>query len=300
MSDQEQKIQKRNRVSFSQYSTFLKCPHKWYLDYPRNLRVRDDNVNTAFGTAMHYVFQTYLTALYKNSVAEADSLDLKAMFTTKFKEEIDKIRAAGVVLTEEEYIDFCYDGEDIIATFSKTSNRIKHFPAKEYELVGIELQLEIPIKNNVDFIGYVDVVLKEANKERYRIIDIKTSSNGWNKYMKADESKYAQLHLYKSVYSKKFNVPLNNIDVEFFIVKRKLYAESDWVQSRIQVFIPAHGPTAIKESINNFIGFLDHGFNADGTYNDTNEYPKIPGNSKKNCKYCAHYKKICDGKASKL
>lgn len=300
MSDQEQKIQKRGRVSFSQYSTFLKCPHKWYLDYVKNLRVRDDNVNTAFGTAMHHVFQTYLTALYKENAVTADALDLKAMFMTKFKEEVAKIRAAGVVLSEDEFTEFCYDGDDIITTFTKTSNRIKHFPSKKYELVGIELPLEIPIKNNVNFIGFVDVVLKEINKEQYRIIDIKTSSNGWNKYQKADESKYSQLHLYKSVYSKKFGVPLSAIDVEFFIVKRKLYESATYPQSRIDVFVPAHGPAAIKESINNFIEFLDHGFHPDGTYNETSDYPKIPGNAKKNCKYCAHYKKACDAKATKL
>ena len=212
---------------------------------------------------------------------------------------MDKIRKAGVELCDDDYNEFYYDGEDIIAAFSKQSNRVKYFPAKEFELVGIELPLEISLKNNVDFVGFVDVVLKEANKEKYRIIDIKTSSNGWNKYQQADESKYAQLHLYKSVYSKKFNVPLDAIDVEFFIVKRKIFANSNFPQNRIQLFVPAHGTTVIKESINNFIGFLDHGFNADGTYNVVNEYPKVPGTSKKNCKYCAHYKKICDAKATK-
>lgn len=299
MSEPEQKEQKRNRVSFSQYSTFLKCPHKWYLDYIKNLRVRDDNINTAFGTSIHHVFQAYLTALYKESVAAADALDTKKMFYDKFKEETDKIRKAGGELTDDEYAEFGYDGEDIIAAFLKTSNRTKHFPAKDYELVGIELPLEISIKNNVDFIGFIDVVLKERNKEKYRIIDIKTSSNGWNKYQKEDESKYAQLHLYKSVYSKKFGVPLDAIDVEFFIVKRKLYEQATFPQSRIQLFIPPHGTAHIKESINNFIGFLDHGFNQDGSYNEANEYPKIPGKAKKNCKYCVHYKKTCDAKESK-
>ena len=300
MSDQEQKTQKRNRVSFSQYSTFLKCPHKWYLDYVKNLRVRDDNVNTSFGTAIHHVFQTYLTALYKDSVAAADALDLKQMFYDKFKEESAKIKDEnGNGLSDDEFTEFGYDGEDIIAAFCKASNRIKHFPSNDYELVGIELPLEILLKNNVEFVGFIDVVLKEKNKHKYRIIDIKTSSNGWNKYMKEDESKYAQLHLYKSVYSKKFGVPLDAIDVEFFIVKRKLYEQASFPQSRIQLFVPPHGSIAIKESINNFIGFLDHGFNPDGSYNATNEYPKIPGKAKKNCKYCVHYKKACDGKESK-
>lgn len=295
MSTEENKEIKKNRVSFSQYSTYLKCPHKWYLDYVKNMRVRDDNINTTFGTAIHHAFQTYLTSLYNESVSIADSLDVKKLFLDKFNEEIKKVKD----VKEEEFTDFIFDGNDIIDTFCKSSNRLKHFPTKEYELVGIEIPLEIPIKNNVEFVGFIDIVLKEKNKEFYRIIDFKTSSSGWNSYMKEDPAKLAQLYLYKSVYSKKFNVPLNSIEVEFFIVKRKLYENVSFPQSRIQVFKPSAGPVIIKESIGYFIEFLDAAFNSDGTYNTSVEYPKIPGKAKKNCKYCVHYKTNCDAKASK-
>ena len=296
MSIEEIKEIKKKRVSFSQYSTFLKCPHKWYLDYVKNLRVKDDNINTTFGTAIHHAFQTYLTSLYKEGVSVADSLDVKKLFLDKFNEEIKKVKD----VKEEEFTDFIFDGNDIVDTFCKSANRLKYFPTKDYELVGIEIPLEIPIKNNVEFVGFIDIVLKERGKEYYRIIDFKTSSNGWNSYMKEDVSKLAQLHLYKSVYSKKFNVPLNNIEVEFFIVKRKLYENATFPQSRIQIFKPSAGPTIIKESIKSFVEFLDYGFTPDGNYNEANQYIKVPGNAKKNCKYCTHYKKLCDGKATKL
>jgi hypothetical protein len=296
MSTEELKEIKKKRVSFSQYSTFLKCPHKWYLDYVKNLRVKDDNINTTFGTAIHHAFQTYLTSLYKEGVSVADSLDVKKLFLDKFNEEIKKVKD----VKEEEFTDFIFDGNDIVDTFCKSANRLKYFPTKDYELVGIEIPLEIPIKNNVEFVGFIDIVLKERDKEYYRIIDFKTSSNGWNSYMKEDVSKLAQLHLYKSVYSKKFNVPLNNIEVEFFIVKRKLYENASFPQSRIQVFKPSAGPTIIKESIKSFVEFLDYGFTQEGNYNEVNEYIKVPGKAKKNCKYCIHHKTNCDGKASKL
>jgi hypothetical protein len=296
MSTEKIKEIKKKRVSFSQYSTFLKCPHKWYLDYVKNLRVKDDNINTTFGTAIHHAFQTYLTSLYNEGVNIADALDVKKLFLDKFNEEIKKVKD----VKEEEFTDFIFDGNDIVDTFCKSANRLKYFPTKDYELIGIEIPLEIPIKNNVEFVGFIDIVLKERNKEYYRIIDFKTSSSGWNSYMKEDVSKLAQLHLYKSVYSKKFNVPLNNIEVEFFIVKRKLYENVSFPQSRIQVFKPAAGPTIIKESIKSFVEFLDYGFTPDGNYNESNQYIKVPGNGKKHCKYCTHYKKLCDGKATKL
>jgi hypothetical protein len=202
---------KKKRVSFSQYATYLKCPNKWHLDYVKNLRVKDDNINTTFGTSIHHAFQTYLTSLYNEGVGIADALDVKKLFLDKFNEEIKKVKD----VKEEDFTDFIFDGNDIVDTFCKSSNRLKYFSTKDYELVGIEIPLEMPIKNNVEFVGFIDIVLKEKNKEYYKIIDFKTSSSGWNSYMKEDVSKLAQLHLYKSVYSKKFNVPLNNIEVEF-------------------------------------------------------------------------------------
>ena len=86
MSIEEIKEIKKKRVSFSQYSTFLKCPHKWYLDYVKNLRVKDDNINTTFGTAIHHAFQTYLTSLYNEGVNIADALDVKKLFLDKFND----------------------------------------------------------------------------------------------------------------------------------------------------------------------------------------------------------------------
>lgn len=295
----ETEEKKKNKVSFSQYSTYLKCNYKWYLDYCLNLRKWDGSINTAFGTAIHETFQKYLELLYNVSVKEADSMDCKSFFKESYDKEVKKLKEEGKELTDEDYMDFYYDGIDIISEFTKTSNRLKYFPSRNYELVGIEIPLEIDIKNNIKFKGFIDIVLKEKNKQKYRIIDFKTSFNGWNKYVKEDFSKLSQLYLYKAIYSKKFNVDLNDIDVEFFIVKRRLYENVNFPQSKIQIFKPESNKKVINESINFFIEFLNHGFDSDGNYNLKGEFPKNPGKSKKNCKYCLHYKNKCDGKISK-
>lgn len=289
---------KKTRVSFSQFSTFLKCPKKWYYDYPMNLRKFDGNISTAFGTAIHESLQKYLEILYTDSVKAANEFKCLDFFKVVYDKEVETLKKEGKEIDDDTYHEFYYNGDDIITTFLKPFNRLKHFPST-YELVGIELPLEVDIKNNVQFVGFIDIVLKEKDKDRYKIIDFKTSYSGWNKYMKEDETKFSQLLLYKSVYSKKFKVPLSAIDVEFFIVKRNLYENVSFPQSRIQTFVPPNGPAAIKESIYSFIEFLDHGFNEDGTYNLKNEYPKYPGKNKKNCKYCMHLKTRCDGKETK-
>jgi hypothetical protein len=211
-----------------------------------------------------------------------------------FNRELKKTK---LVYTEDDYIGFVFDGEDIIKEFSETATRIKHFPREKYEFVGIEIEIESPVKNNVNFVGYIDLVLKEKNTGDIKIFDFKTSSVGWNDYTKNDFKKTSQLILYKAFYSKLFNVPLNKIDIEFFIVKRKLFENVSYPQSRIQKFVPLHNSKIVVQTINDFVDFLDNCFNQDGTYKtDVKNFPKNPGNRKNNCTYCPHKKISCDQK----
>jgi hypothetical protein len=143
-------------------------------------------------------------------------------------------------------------------------------------------------------------LLKDKETGKYKIYDFKTAAVGWNNYMKEDEAKYSQILLYKAFYSKKFNVHLNDIEVEFFILKRKLYENVSFPQSRIQTFTPTNTQSAISDALGGFIKFVQECFTPEGAYNTDINYPKIPGKAKKNCKYCAHYKNTCDGKADKI
>jgi len=280
--------------------------HKYVRTYTRNQkekgRIFDASLNTCFGTAIHDTVQTYIKKLYTESVESAESLNLYEMFKNKFDDEVvkEKSKNEKFPFTDEEYTDFIFDGEDILKTFISPKNRVKYFPSNKYEFVGVELPLEMPIKNNVEFIAFIDLVLKDKETGKIKIWDFKTSTNGWNKYQKADPVKYSQVLLYKAFYAKKFNLPINMIEVEFFILKRKLYENVDFPQSRIQIFEPLHGKLQIVESLNDFSQFVSECFTADGSYNTEQSYPKIPGKAKKNCKYCAHYKVNCDAKADKL
>lgn len=290
----DNKINEKKRVSFSQFSWWLKCPHKWYLDYVRGLKQFEDSVSTCFGTAIHETVQTYVKTLYTESVEKADSIDLYKLFKETFEKEL---KTTEVKHTEDEYTEFMFDGEDILKEFTETATRIKHFPKEKYEFVDIELEIEMPVKNNVNFVAYIDLVLREKKSGDIKIFDFKTSSNGWNDYMKDDYTKTSQLILYKAFYSKKFNIPLSKIDVEFFILKRKLYKGVLYPQSRIQLFRPTHTNPIIAETITDFAQFVSESFTSNGTYiEDVKNFPKNPGDRKKNCKYCPHKKINCDQK----
>jgi hypothetical protein len=54
---------------------------------------------------------------------------------------------------------------------------------------------------------------------------------------------------------------VENIDIEFFIVKRKLYESEDYVIPRIQLFKPASGKIKVsraEKAVNEFIKKYSH------------------------------------------
>lgn len=302
-----EKIEPKSKsVSYSQYSTWKSCPHKWKLTYIDNLGEYDSSLNTVFGDAIHEAFQTYVDVLYNKSASEADSLDLIKLFNDSMYnalkeiklDEKENVNAKKLVYTKEDLFGFLQDGKDILDWFSIPKNRIRFFPSKVYEVLGIEMEINTPIRDGIRYKGYLDLVLHNKIDKSIRILDFKTASFGWNKYQKADTTKINQLLLYKKFLSEKLNVPLTNISVEYIILKRKLM--EGYSQERGEKFIPSNGKVSVNEAYKNFECFLDECFNSDGTHNKKHHYKKTPGKNRKSCKYCIFAgSKHCDQKEDK-
>ena len=271
------------KISYSQYSQWAVCPHRWKLMYIEDRRDFKGNIHTLFGSAMHDVLQMYLTVMYNDSIKKADSLPLSEMLLTRMKHYFSEIvdSSGEEPSSKAEMGQFYQHGLAIIEWFVK--KRAMYFSKKGYELVGIEVPIEYDLPNKIKFVGYIDVLMYDTVRERYKIIDIKTSTMGWNKWAKADKTKTDQLLLYKQFYGKQNDIPLDKIDVEYFIVKRKLYDKVDWPQRRVQTFTPANGTPSINKVTNNIQNFIDECF-IDGKYNQEHIYRKEA--SKKNCRFC--------------
>ena len=272
------------RISYSQYSQWAVCPHRWKLNYIDKLRTFKGNIHTLFGSAMHDVLQTYLTVMYNDNIKKADGLPLASMLLHRMKTYYKKIveDLHGEEITSKEEIQEFYEhGLAIIEWFVK--KRSMYFSKKGYELIGIEVPIDYDLPNKIKFVGYIDVLIYDTVRERYKIIDIKTSTMGWNKWMKADKIKTNQLLLYKQFYGAQHDIPLDKIDIEYFIVKRKLYEKLDWPQRRVQTFVPANGTPSINKVTNNVKAFIDECF-IDGEHNQSHIYRKEA--SKKNCRFC--------------
>ena len=281
-----------NRISYSQLSMFSECPHKWKLNYIDKLRVSEPSIHLLFGTAMHEVIQKYLDVMYQYTVKRADMLNLKRTLQEKMVEQfnIDKENYGKEPCTKEELKEFFQDGCDILDFFKK--HRGDYFSKKGYELIGCEVPVKMGLQKNLTWVGYLDIVMRDTIHDRIKIYDIKTSTMGWNKWMKADDNKTQQLLLYKQFYSKQYNHPIDKIDVEYFIVKRKLYEKAKFPQKRVQKFIPASGTVSMNKVAKKLTKFINEAFNEDGTHTK-NELPPTP--SKKACKWC-EFKKTehCD------
>ena len=271
------------RISYSQLSMFSECPQRWKLNYIDKITESEPSIHLLFGTAMHEVIQTWLEVMYHDSVKNANKLNLEQRLHDKMMElfKQGKEEYGKNPCTLEELREFFQDGCDILDFIKK--RRADYFSKRGYKLIGCEVPIEVDLKKNVKIIGYLDLVILDEFHNTIKIYDIKTSTQGWNKWMKKDENKTQQLLLYKQFYAKQYNHPIDKIDVEYFIVKRKLWENAMFPQKRVQKFSPASGTVSMNKVAKRLNTFLELAFNDKGERISENI---IPTPSKKACKWC--------------
>ena len=284
------------KISYSQFAKWDKCPYTWKLDYVDKQTTFYGNIYTLFGTALHETIQAYLVCYYERTIKEADNLPLKDILQYRMEEnyKISKEQHGDdFEVTLEEMKEFFQDVNNIIDEFLKRKN--SYFPKKNTEMLGIEVGLNYNLPNNLNFVGYMDVVLHNKVTGRVKIIDIKTATMGWNKYMKADKNKTNQLLLYKYFFSQQREIPIDKIDIEYLILKRRLYENMDFPQKRIQTFSPASGKPSINKVMNRLDEFITDCFDENGMLIEKDYFKNV---STKNCKYCEFRDKpdLCDRK----
>jgi hypothetical protein len=286
-------------VSYSQFSMWASCPHKWYLTYVENKQPYQASIHTVFGTAFHETIQEYITVMYNESGASADRMDLIGLFQTKFSEVYAKeYKAAGSHFTNAEEMGNFFEDATAILNFIK-KNRNKLFTIRKMRLLGIEIPLLLNVANNVFLKGFIDFVLYDEELDKIYIYDIKTSTRGWGDREKKDDSKLAQILLYKEYFSKQFGTDVEKIEVEYFIVKRKIWEQSEYPTPRTQSFKPASGKNKRKQAVDNFQSFIKDCFD-EGGKPQLKSYLKNVGES--SCKWCPYKDspELCDKIASSI
>lgn len=277
-------------ISYSQFSTYMKCPHKWKLTYIDKNRIYRPTIHTVFGTSMHETLQYYLHVLFSKSVKESDLINLHECLHEQMANNYMVAVAENNgehFSTPSELHEFYADGVAILDWFKR--HRGEYFSNRTHELLGIEMPIYTPASScneNIMMNGFLDIVIRDIKNDTIIVFDFKTSTNGWNKFDKKDKLKASQLVLYKSYIAKQYGYNEEKIEIQYLILKRKLIEGYTYPQKRIQQFIPASGkPTRNKLQLE-IDNFINTAFLPDGKYNKEATYPAIAGKNFSNCKYC--------------
>lgn len=274
-------------ISYSQFSYYEECPYKWYLTYAKKMRLFNASIHSIFGTSIHEAIQKYVNIIFESSAKQADEYDIVEFFETRLKEEYIKERESngGTHFSDKEEMNSFYqDGVNILGEIKK--KRKEMVSSRYHELLGIEIPLYTPIKTDTDvfvFNAYIDLVYRDKRDNTVYIEDIKTSTKGWSKYEKTNDIKLSQLLFYKHFFAKQFSIDIDTITPRYRIVKRKLWENLEYPQSRIQVFEPANGKIKVNAALQKLNVFIDNCYDSSGNVIEK-EYDKKP--SPNNCKFC--------------
>jgi len=244
---------------------YQSCPHKWALQYRDGHYDESPSIHFTFGTAMHETIQEWLTIMYEESATKADNINLEELFQSKFinlyQEEYKKNKETHYS-SPTELREFFEDGVAILDFLKKKRNL--YFKKNGWHLLGVELPILLNLGNNIMYKGYIDLALYDEKNNKFHIYDIKTSTKGWGDKEKKDETKQMQVIFYKKSFSELYNVPHENIDVEFFILRRKIWENTDYNITRIQQYKPAAGRNKLNKAQKLLDNFINECFDSKG------------------------------------
>lgn len=290
----KQKPSQNKHISYSQLNSFANCQKQWYLQYVKKLAPYEGSIHAMFGTAMHETIQTWLTTLYYDKVKTANEMDLDALLYENMVKAYKSTKAQNSFqefTSLDEMNMFYLDGKHILNFLKK--KRGGYFSTKGTYLAGVETLLYQELRPGVQFKGFIDLVFYSEVLDEWTIIDIKTSTSGWNDYAKKDDNKIAQILLYKEFFSQQFDIPIDKINVEYFILKRKVPKDAEFaaMERRVQQFRPPSGKIKRGQAVSLMNNFVETAVDMDGEYIDK-DYPTSP--SKSACMFCSFKKmRIC-------
>ncbi len=282
----KQRPSKLTHISYSSISTYNKCPKLWDMQYRKKVVPFTQNIYTTFGTAFHETLQTYLEVLYHNSVKEANEMDINKLL---YDNMIKAYRSGKAVNGHEHYStadelnQFWLDGKHILDFIKK--KRGVYFGTKNTMLAGVETLLYQNLKPGVVFKGLVDLVFYHPDTEEWTVVDIKTSTRGWNDTQKKNPNLTAQVVLYKEFFAKQFGIDRDKVNVEFFIVKRRVPKDAQYasMQRRVQEFRPNAGPRKTKQVLESMNNFLTNVLDSNGKFIEKDHECKSPLGKCDNC-----------------
>tara|TARA_R110002020_G_scaffold472564_1_gene700822 strand:- start:904 stop:1692 length:789 start_codon:yes stop_codon:yes gene_type:complete len=226
-------------ISFSELKAWNQCAYYHKLTYLDRISLFKGNEYTAFGKAIHEVYEHSTNCLKEGK----DNGDLVIRFKENFLNELLELKAENQPLDKGLITDLKTQGQ-FLADLAIPALQ-EYFD--DFEIIKAEEAIFEDVKEYEDkeykFKGFIDLVVKTSDG-KYHIIDWKTCSWGWDARKRSDPMLTYQLTLYKNYYAKKHDIDPKNIETHFALVKRT--AKKDF----IEIFRVTSGPKKTKNALN--------------------------------------------------
>lgn len=277
-------------VSFSQYSTWAKCPQLWYYKYVLEMK-SGPSISLMFGTSFHEAIQTWLSHKY-NKEAGFESFEL-FLLERMYHNYTRDLNYHAIEYTSLEEIElFHKQGVELLEMVERNPRQYFDRYAK---LVGIEIPVAIKLVEDYDiyYYGLMDGTFFNPNNKVLTIDDYKTSAKGWNSFYKKDVDKLMQLELYRIAANKLFDIPIDMIDTRYLIFSREP-SKTYWNPNpkKIEEFIPQTNETTRAVALERYSTMVKSCFDKNG---DKLQIKQATNPTKFNCTYC-DFKYLCEDK----
>lgn len=200
-------------VSFSAIKDWKFCAYYHKLTRIDKIRVFEGNVFTAFGKAIHDTCESMLLSRELEK-----EFDAKSFFNKCLDNEAKQLKE-DVRPSDEDLEQFRTQGHEIIPHIIPAMD--EYFG--DFKLVSSEEEIHEKLfyktDDNFTFKGYVDCLVKTSDG-KYHVIDWKSCSWGWDMKKRTDPMVTYQLTYYKHFLSEKRNIPKEDIETHFALLKR--------------------------------------------------------------------------------
>lgn len=193
-------------ISFSEYSKYQNCGHRHLIEKYLKLVEEPPSIHLIFGNSIHKAIEI---GIKSQSDMEKRVLTFREDF---YKEMHDKLNGTPDM---NDFNAFMEQGENIVRYLS--TEKI----LKKYDIIGVEFALYENIFYEFYFKGFIDLIVRDKITGRYIIIDWKTSGEAWDvPKKKKDQIFMAQMRLYKYFFSRRQNIPMDEIDCKYVVLNR--------------------------------------------------------------------------------
>lgn len=195
-------------ISYSEFSLFNECGHKHLLEKYLKLVVQPPSIHLIFGNSIHSAIELSIKEKWNSKKR------IEHFRETFIKEMMDNMKDTPEYADTE---NFANQGENIL----RILNTEKIF--EKFDIIGVELPLYEPLFANYHFKGFIDLILKDKKTGKIVIIDWKTSGEEWDVSKKKKNKIFlSQMRYYKYFYSRKYNIPFDDIECKYVVLNRLL------------------------------------------------------------------------------